>query len=144
MADILRYRMNSKRYLIRLLGERQMKPNTCFLVSVLTIGTMLLPVEILPGGEMPKMTNTASAITESALSVPKAHGGEGTPVDTRNPLAGTKWRLVEVQSMDDTIGTVKPKDPSFFTMCLNSDGTVDMRLDCNSASSTGGCRAFDP
>jgi len=97
---------------------------------------MLLTVEILPGGEMPKMTNTASAITESAPSAPKAHAGEGIIVDTRNPLAGTKWRLLEIQSMDDTIGTVKPKDPSLFTMRLNSDGTVNMRLDCNSASGT--------
>jgi heat shock protein HslJ len=126
--------MNSKKYLIRLLGERQMKPHICFLISVLTVGTMLLTVESLPAGEMPKMTNTAPAITESAASVPKAHAGEGIPVDTRNPLAGTKWRLLEIQSMDDTIGTVKPKDPSLFTMRLNSDGTVNMHLDCNSAS----------
>jgi heat shock protein HslJ len=128
--------MNSKKYLVQLLGERQMKPHICFLVSVLTVGTMLLTVEILPGGEIPKMTNTASAATESAASVPKAHAGEGIPVDTRNPLAGTKWRLLEIQSMDDTIGTVKPKNPSLFTMRLNSDGTVNMRLDCNSASGT--------
>jgi heat shock protein HslJ len=128
--------MNSKKYLIQLLGERQMKPHICFWVSVLTVGTMSLTVEILPGGEMPKMTNTESAATESAASVPKAHAGEGIPADTRNPLAGTKWRLLEIQSMDDTIGTVKPKNPSLFTMRLNSDGTVNMRLDCNSASGT--------
>jgi heat shock protein HslJ len=38
--------------------------------------------------------------------------------------------------MDDTIGTVKPEDRSLFTMGLNKDGTVTMRLDCNSASGT--------
>jgi len=113
-----------------------MNPHICFLVSVLTAGTILLSVEILPGDEMPKMTNTASAKTEYAASVPGAYAGAGTPVATRNPLAGTKWRLVEIQSMDDAIGTVKPKDPSLFTMRLNGDGTVNMRLDCNSASGT--------
>ena len=62
--------------------------------------------------------------------------GEGIPVDTRNPLAGTSWRLVEFQSMDDATGTVRPEDPSLYTMRLNSDGTVTMRLNCNRASGT--------
>jgi hypothetical protein len=53
-----------------------------------------------------------------------------------NPLAGTSWRLVEFQSMDDAIGKVRPDDPSLYTMRLNSDGTVAMRLNCNSASGT--------
>ena len=50
-----------------------------------------------------------------------------------NPLTGTDWRLVEFQSMDDTIGTERPDDPSLYTMQLNSDGTVSMRLNCNRA-----------
>ena len=53
-----------------------------------------------------------------------------------NPLAGTSWRLVEFQSMDDATGTVHPDDPSLYTMRLNSDGTVTMRLNCNRASGT--------
>ena len=93
-------------------------------------------VESLTGCEIPKMTQTAAATTEPAASEPEADASAGTPVDSDNPLSGTEWRLVEFQSMDDTIGTVKPEDPSFFTMRLNSDGTVNMRLDCNSASGT--------
>ena len=54
-----------------------------------------------------------------------------TPGD---PLAGTDWRLLEFQSMDDSIGTVRPFDSSVFTMRLSEDGTVSMRLDCNRAS----------
>ena len=50
-----------------------------------------------------------------------------------NTLANSSWRLVEIQSMDDAIGTTRPKDPSRFTMQLNSDGTVSMQLDCNRA-----------
>jgi triacylglycerol lipase len=93
-------------------------------------------VESLTGCEIPKMTQTAAATTEPAASEPEANASPGTPVDLDNPLSGTEWRLVEFQSMNDTIGTVKPEDPSLFTMRLNSDGTVDMRLDCNSASGT--------
>jgi heat shock protein HslJ len=54
------------------------------------------------------------------------------PLD--NPLARTNWRLVEFQSMDDAIGTVRPEDPSLYTMSLSNDGTVSMRLNCNRAS----------
>lgn len=53
---------------------------------------------------------------------------------TSDPLAGTDWRLVDFQSMDDAIGTIRPADPSAFTMRLDRDGTVSMRLDCNRAT----------
>ena len=49
------------------------------------------------------------------------------------PLADTAWRLVEFQSMDDSIGTRRPRDPALYTMRLHADGTVTMRLDCNHA-----------
>ena len=55
---------------------------------------------------------------------------------TSAPLAGTDWQLVHFQSMDDAIGTIRPADPSLFTMRLNDDGTVNMRLDCNRANGT--------
>ncbi len=50
-----------------------------------------------------------------------------------DPLAGTGWRLLEFQSMDDAIGTVRPDDPSKYTMRLDRDGSVNMRLNCNRA-----------
>jgi heat shock protein HslJ len=51
-------------------------------------------------------------------------------------LANTNWRLVELQSMDDAQGTSQPTDPARYTMQLNGDGTVHLRLDCNRASGT--------
>jgi heat shock protein HslJ len=51
-------------------------------------------------------------------------------------LAGTEWRLVEFQSMDDAVGIKKPADPSLYTMRLDADGTVALRLNCNRASGT--------
>jgi heat shock protein HslJ len=59
---------------------------------------------------------------------------ESTTRQTPPRLAGTAWRLVEFQSMDDATGTVRPQDDSLYTMRLHGDGTVQMRLNCNQAS----------
>lgn len=66
------------------------------------------------------------------------HGGakQATGASSGAPLAGTSWRLVEFQSMDDAIGTQRPADPSVYTMQFDADGTVQMRLDCNRATGT--------
>ncbi len=58
-----------------------------------------------------------------------------------NPLAGTEWRLVEIQSVDDATGTTVPEDPSLYTLRLNADGTVNMRLNCNRATGTWSANA---
>jgi len=49
-------------------------------------------------------------------------------------LAGTQWRLVEFQSMDDAKGTRRPAQGSLYTMWLHGDGTVAMQLNCNRAT----------
>lgn len=72
---------------------------------------------------------------------PEDTGAANTPVKSAAPaqaatLAGTAWRLVSFQSMDDAVGTIRPEDPSRFTMHLNRDGTVVFRLDCNRARGT--------
>ena len=52
-----------------------------------------------------------------------------------NPLASslkdTTWHLVEFQSMDDSVGIVRPQKSSLYSMTLNGDGTVNMQLNCN-------------
>jgi heat shock protein HslJ len=50
------------------------------------------------------------------------------------PLAGTHWRLVEFQSMDDRQGITRPSEGSLYTMWLHGDGTVAMQLACNRAT----------
>jgi heat shock protein HslJ len=81
--------------------------------------------------------------TPALLSVVILAGCGGTgakadsPQETETPeslLANTDWRLVEFQSMDDSVGTKRPSDPSLYTMRLNADGTVHMRLNCNRAT----------
>lgn len=54
----------------------------------------------------------------------------------KSRLAGTTWRLVEFQSMDDATGTIRPDDPALYTMQLGADGSVNMRLNCNRANGT--------
>lgn len=59
-----------------------------------------------------------------------------TPASTNvaiGKLTGTRWRLVEIQSMNDAIGTTRPSDRDMYTLDLNSDGTAAMRLNCNRA-----------
>ncbi len=63
-------------------------------------------------------------------AAPPSGGGAAAPATT---LAGTKWELVQFQSMDDAIGTIKPTDPAVYTMELMPDGQLVMRLDCNRA-----------
>lgn len=68
-------------------------------------------------------------------------------------LTGSRWRLVQFQSSDDAIGTIKPADPTRYTMELLDGGRAAMRLDCNRTSSTwqttpssatGGAISFTP
>ena len=73
---------------------------------------------------------------EAAASTARA-GGEapaGSPLPAA--LAGTEWRLVAFQSMDDAQGAERPSDPSLYTMSLHADGSVAMRLNCNRATGT--------
>jgi heat shock protein HslJ len=66
---------------------------------------------------------------------PEPSGGTGaSATKAANPLADTAWRLVEIQSMNGATGTIRPDDPSLFTMRLNADGTANMQLDCNHAN----------
>lgn len=47
------------------------------------------------------------------------------------PLAGTTWQLLAIQSMDDAQGRTAVPQPERFTLAFDTDGSVAMRLDCN-------------
>ena len=92
-----------------------------------TVGALLCAVSL----------STAEILSGSRAAADETSGTLTTnPSSSANPLAGTVWRLVEFQSMDDAIGTARPDDASLYTMRLNSDGTVTMRLNCNRARGT--------
>lgn len=70
-------------------------------------------------------------LTAAPASSPAAQSRTAAPPSA---LTATEWRLVEMQSMDDAQGTTKPADPSIYTMRLDADGSVAMRLNCNRAT----------
>ena len=96
-------------------------------------GSALAPLAllfVLPG--------CARSGEETALPDP---GANPTPAAAETAaadglLAGTAWRLVEFQSMDDAMGTVRPEASQRYTMRLDSDGSVSMQLDCTRATGT--------
>jgi heat shock protein HslJ len=61
--------------------------------------------------------------------------------DSRMTLAGTRWQLVELQSMSEEIGISRPANPAQYIMTFNADGTVNLQLDCNRASGSWSAQA---
>jgi para-nitrobenzyl esterase len=53
---------------------------------------------------------------------------------TPDPLAGTSWQLVRFQGGDDSVLT--PDDRTKYTIALDADGSVAVRVDCNRGRGT--------
>ncbi len=49
-------------------------------------------------------------------------------------LAGTSWRLLNIQGMDDSLDV--PDDPSRYTLAFGNDGSAAMQADCNRGAGT--------
>ena len=72
----------------------------------------------------------SSCMTDDTRRVEDSYGSSSQAVE----LGGTHWQLVELISSDESIGTVRPGDPTQYEMHLNADGTVNLKLDCNRAN----------
>lgn len=72
-----------------------------------------------------RMITAGLAIALAACST--ANGGG----DSSGALAGTSWRLAELQSGGTTS---RPDDTSRYTMQFAADGSVALQLDCNRAN----------
>ncbi|QIQ86359.1 META domain-containing protein [Erythrobacter sp.] len=59
-----------------------------------------------------------------------------TTPEPSDPLTGTSWRLLEMQSMDDAQGTTRANNPDRYTITFGEDGTAYMKLDCNRGRSS--------
>jgi len=105
---------------------------------VRTTAAALLSALVLSGCGAP--AEKAAAPGETPQAPPAAAASESAAAPAA-PLAGTAWRLVEIQSMDDAIGSTRVADPSQYTMRLNADGSVALRLNCNSAAGTWSAEA---
>jgi heat shock protein HslJ len=101
----------------------------------------LLAGVVLAGCGAPAGRAAAPADARPASAAPGTSTSPGAPAVRVTPLSGTAWRLVEIQSMDDAVGTTHVSDPSRYTMRLNTDGSVAFRLDCNSATGTWSAEA---
>jgi heat shock protein HslJ len=49
-------------------------------------------------------------------------------------LAGSRWQLVALASMDDAQGTQRPAEPARYTLAFGTDGRATLQLDCNRGS----------
>jgi hypothetical protein len=118
-------------------------------LSVRTAATALLAGIMLSGcgAQADKPAAPADARPTAAASVTSTSPGAPAVPDAPaagKPLAGTSWRLIEIQSMDDAVGSTHVADPSRYTMRLNGDGSVALRLNCNSATGSWSAEAAGP
>jgi para-nitrobenzyl esterase len=63
-------------------------------------------------------------------SEPTVTGGQ----NPANGLAGTSWKLIKLQTADES--TTVPGDGTRYTITFEGNGRVSARVDCNRASST--------
>jgi len=76
---------------------------------------------------------TLSWLMASVLAGHASAAGQGASAQG-TLLEGTRWVLVDFQSMDDAIGrTVNPR-PLAYTLSLEPGGKATLRLDCNRAN----------
>ncbi len=96
--------------------------STRLLVVAMGLGCALVAC----GGEgvETELAGGAEAATQEALAA----------ASPETPLAGSAWRLLHFQSMDDSVGTIEPQASQVYTLRLNADGTVNMELNCNRAT----------
>jgi len=97
---------------------------------------LLLAVAVSSGCREPDPQDESDAVAAES-----GEAGEGAEAvrnagEQGRKLAGTEWRLVEIQSMDDVIGTSRPDDADLYTLHLGADGRASLRLDCNRATGT--------
>lgn len=106
-------------------------PRMCLLaMAVLALVSMGAAACQSQGAKAP---GTSSA-TSPAPATPPAPGPPAPSSAAPSELAGTSWRLVQIQSMDDKV--VKPADRSNYTVAFAADGSVSMQVDCNRARGT--------
>ncbi len=94
------------------------------MMEVLKLGAPILLAAALAG------CRTPAGPAQSAPAATQAQPEGRVP----SPLAGTEWRLVEIQSMDDATGVKRPAERGQYTMRLQADGKVTMKVNCNSAT----------
>lgn len=86
----------------------------------------------------PRMTSLLAAALLCSACAGNAPGpgaastqaGASAPASTA-VLAGTRWQLKEIQSMDDSQGTIRPGADRVYSVQFGADGRAAFQLDCN-------------
>jgi heat shock protein HslJ len=81
---------------------------------------LLLNLPLVPGHQNPSRAESNQ-------------GQAASPAPAPINLATTHWQLIEIQSMDDAIGSRRPEHPRLYTLELGADGRASLRLNCNRA-----------
>lgn len=84
-------------------------------------------------GRMAPLTSIPLRIAVAATAMLGLTGCTDTDQQPRS-LAGTSWKLVSIQSMDDAQGATSVPDPNKFTVTFGADGRATFLLDCNRGS----------
>ena len=93
-----------------------------------------LLVSTLPACAQDQTPATTSAPVASATTTPGPAAAIAQNSSSANELAGTSWKLVKLQTGDET--TLVPDDPTKYTITFGSNGRVSAQVDCNRGSST--------
>jgi len=97
---------------------------------------LLLAVAVSSGCREPGPQDESDTVAAESGPAGESGATVGNAGEPRTILAGTEWRLLEIQSMDDAIGTKRPVHASDYTLRLGADGSAELRLDCNRATGT--------
>ncbi|MGC6401302.1 META domain-containing protein [Sphingomonas sp. FW199] len=74
----------------------------------------------------------AALMLAACQPMPNAPGPLGKENEmSQPPLGNTRWQLVEFQSPNDRIGTIRPAAPERYALTFQADGSLAMQLDCN-------------
>ena len=115
-------------------------------MKLFMINSLLLLVIVAGCTDEAAQQTSALTVFAAPQSGPVA-AGNTTDGTAQHGLAGSKWQLVNISSMDDHVDT--PDDRSQYTLEFGSDGTVSLRADCNRGmgswtSDTTGQLGFGP
>jgi len=95
---------------------------------------LLLLVTTSPACAKNQTATSAEVPPPSATATPEPTSAGAQNPNAANGLAGTSWKLVKLQTGDET--THVPDDGSKYTITFGSNGRVTARVDCNRGSST--------
>ena len=106
-------------------------------IAVFAVAMSALALALGPGcspdgsgdAAAPPAESSATTNRPAATASAPADAGGRTSDSVAGELAGTSWRLVNIQSMEDT--EYRPENPALYTLEFLPDGSMRVLADCN-------------